>query len=90
MSDANKKVMTSAQQQALRMLRENPKRDIYEGGSADGKHGTGDFYVSYGDGHGPKLSKLEVAEMVNARLIRQKWPDCPGYYTLNRRDERGG
>ncbi len=71
--------MTPAQSQALQMLREDSRRDIYEAGSPDGKTGSGEFFVTYSNGQGPTLSKTEVAELVNARLIRQKYP---GFYAL--------
>jgi len=71
--------VTLAQEQAIQMLREDSRRDIYEGGTPDGKSGSGEFFVTYSNGQGPRLSRAEVAELVNARLIMKKWP---GFYAL--------
>lgn len=70
--------MNPAQHQALRMLREDPRRDLYE--TADPRNtkvGSGEFMVTYSDGKSPKLTQSEVGELLRCRLIEHKWPDKP-------------
>lgn len=68
--------LNGLQQRALAMLREDPKRDIYEARSATGKHGSGQWFLTYANGQGPQLSYTEVEELARSGHIEQRWPGC--------------
>jgi len=68
---------TAAQREALRLLAELPKRDIYEGATPAGQ-GCGKYWVTYGDGEeGPVLSTAEVEQLLRDGVIVAKWPNAP-------------
>lgn len=78
---------------ALRMLADDPRRDIYETASSDrGQPPCGEFMISYGNGKGPVLTRLEIETMLQAGQIRLKWPKDPDVkcYVLNVRGGHNG
>ena len=76
------------QQLALRMLRENPKRDLYEGADPlNTKRGSGNFYVTYSPNSNLVLNRGDIDDLVAAGLIKLKWPRDPEvqFYILTTR-----
>jgi hypothetical protein len=64
----------------LNLLHEYPCRTLYEGAHYKIRGaGSGRFYVDYAPDNQTTLSKQEVVELINARLIRQKYA---GFYEL--------
>lgn len=72
---------TIAQERAIRMLKDDPKRDIYEAGTSDGKSGSGKYFVTYSQGRSPLLCQDDIDWLVRARVLRAKHPGC--YVLLN-------
>jgi hypothetical protein len=65
-------------QQALQMLADDKRRDIYETASSDrGQPPCGEFMISYGGGRGPVLTRREVETMLADGSIELKWPEHP-------------
>jgi hypothetical protein len=75
--------VTPAAARAVAMMREDRKRDLYEG-SGGGDRGSGEYFVTYSDGKGPKLNRAEVEDLLASGLIKPKWRDASlHYYTLS-------
>lgn len=74
-----------ARQRALRMLEEQPSRDIYEGASMGGKTGNGLFYVTYSDGQSPELTRDDIKLLLESDKIERKWSQYDGCYVLKRK-----
>lgn len=74
-----------ARERALRMLKEQPKRDIYEGAAHGGKSGSGLFYVTYGDGSSPELTREDIRLLLESDQIERKWPEYDGCFVLKRK-----
>ena len=62
------------------MLREDRRRDIYEGAGPGGKIGSGVYYVSYSSGQGPTLTRLDIENLLAMKLIKEKFT---GFYVLS-------
>lgn len=73
-----------ARHRALRMLEEQPRRDIYEGASEGGKAGSGLFYVTYSDGQSPELTRKDIDLLLESDQIERKWPQYDGCFVLKR------
>jgi hypothetical protein len=70
--------MNERQQIALQMLREDPKRDLYEGAArTNTKLGSGNFYITYSPGSNLVLTRGDVDDLVSAGLIKLKYPRDP-------------
>lgn len=70
--------MNERQEAVLRLLRENPKRDLYEGADRHNtKIGSGLFYVTYSPNSNLVLTRGDVDDLVSQGLIRLKWPSDP-------------
>jgi hypothetical protein len=74
--------MNSRQAVVIRLLREETRRDLYEG-SDGGKYGCGKYWVTYSglEQYDP-LTREDVGEMLNAGLICKKWKDCDGVFIM--------
>lgn len=65
-------------EQALMLLASDPRRDIYETCNSDrGQPPCGEFMLSYSNGQGPVLTRLEVEDLLQKGRIRLRWPDDP-------------
>jgi hypothetical protein len=74
--------MNNRQAAVIRLLKIDLRRDLYEG-SNGGKHGNGEFWVTYSaDEQYAPLTHEDIAELLKARVIRRKWPDCDGCFIL--------
>lgn len=70
--------MNERQQRAIQMLRENPKRDLYEGADRlNTKKGSGNFYVTYSPNSHLVLNRGDIDDLIAAGLIKLKWPRDP-------------
>lgn len=77
--------MNERQQLALHMMRENPKRDLYETAAAyNTKVGSGMFRITYSPDSNLRLTRGDVDDLLAAGLIKLKWPNAPEtqYYVL--------
>ena len=72
--------MNDRQKAVVAMLRADRRRDLYEGGTPDGKRGTGQYYVTYSAGvkYTP-LRNVEVDWLLRSGVIERKWPDVEMY-----------
>jgi hypothetical protein len=70
--------MNERQELALRMLRQDPKRDIYEGADRlNTKKGSGNFYITYSPANSVVLTRGDIDDLVAAGLIKLKRPHNP-------------
>lgn len=61
---------------ALDLLRQNPRSQVYEGAaSARSTGGVGEFFVTYGGGRGPTLTRADVETMLQRGWIVRD-PEC--------------
>lgn len=74
-----------ARLRAIDMLRAMRDRDIYEGGDYRGC-GSGKFYVTYSDGHGPELDREDVSLLLQQGYIEELYVGC--YCLRGLRDSR--
>lgn len=65
-----------ARDRALRMLEEQPRRELYEGAGLGGKSGSGLYYVTYSEGRSPTLNKADIDRLVEEGKITEKYPGC--------------
>lgn len=65
-----------ARERAMRMLAEQPRRELYEGAGAGGKQGSGLFYVTYSDGGSPTLTRSDIEVLIGQGKIKEKYPGC--------------
>jgi hypothetical protein len=72
-------VNTIAQKQALRLLKENLNRHIYEAGNLSLKKGSGRYFVTYTDDNSPELRQDDIDALVKGGVIKEKFP---GFYEL--------
>lgn len=67
------------QSRAIELLRQDFRRDLYEGaeGRLKDNKGSGLYYVTYcPDGNGTELTRSDVEELLAERLIKPKWNDA--------------
>jgi hypothetical protein len=80
--------MNERQQLTLQMLREDPRRDLYEGADRlNTKKGSGNFYVTYSPPNSRLvLTRGDIDDLVAAGIIKLKWPSNPDaqYYVLTK------
>lgn len=70
------------EQQAMALLAGDTRRDLYEGAAADGRSGSGNFWVTYtADEKYLPFANREVLTLLQRGLIVEKWP---GWYTTPR------
>lgn len=62
----------------IAMMRANQARELYEGAAANGRDGSGVFWVTHtGDEpHYAPLNWAEVRDLEKRGLIKEKWPGC--------------
>ena len=65
-----------ARDRAMRMLAEDPRREIYEGAAPGGKKGCGLFYVTYSEGRSPTLTWGDIERLLKDGLIGKKYSGC--------------
>ena len=65
-----------ARERALRMLTEQPRRELYEGAVAGWKTGSGLYYVTYSDGQSPTLNRGDIDRLLAEGKIIEKYPGC--------------
>lgn len=65
------------EQQAIALLGADSRRDLYEGAAADGRSGSGNFWITHTatERYSP-FENHEVANLVRHGLIVEKWPGC--------------
>jgi hypothetical protein len=64
-------------EKAIRMLREDRRRDLYEGADPkNSKLGSGQYFVTYSNGEGPTLYRPDVEVLLREGTIRPKWRDA--------------
>lgn len=73
-----------ARDRALRMLADQPRRDIYEGAGPGGKTGSGLYYVTYSEGRSPTLNRADIDRLLEDGKITEKYPGC--YVLANAHD----
>jgi hypothetical protein len=74
-----------ARERAMRMLAEQPRREIYEGAGPGGKQGSGLYYVTYSEGRSPTLNRSDIDRLLADGKITEKYQGC---YVL--REPHGG
>lgn len=72
-------VPNSRIENALNMLREDRRREVYEGADFTGKLGTGEYFITYSNGRSPKLTQTDVREMAWRGWIVPH-PQVPGMF----------
>lgn len=75
--------LSPRQSAIVRLMRDDPRRDLYEGGDKTGKRGCGLYWVTYSaDAKYDPLTTDEVLDLLNRRVIELRYQDCPGFYQL--------
>lgn len=61
-------------EKALRMLREDRRRDLYESAARQNPEaGSGEYYITYGNGESPRLYRSDIDVLLREGTIRPKW-----------------
>lgn len=61
---------------AIRMLKDVPRREIYEAGDKTGKRGCGSYFVTYSEGDSPELRQDDIDALLKGGVIRAIYPGC--------------
>lgn len=77
--------MNRRQAEVIRLLNADLRRELYEGSALNGKIGSGKYWVTHTASEQYKpLSRNDIDDLLTAGVIRQKWPDCDGFFILVR------